>query len=48
MPVSLAGLRGVVPPVVTPLNADGTVDYASYARIIEHLLAGGVHGVFAL
>lgn len=48
MPHLLAGLRGVVPPVVTPLNADGTVDYKSYTRVIEHLLAGGVHGVFAL
>jgi hypothetical protein len=45
---SLSGFRGVVPPVVTPLHLDGSVDFASYTRVLEHLLAGGVHGVFAL
>lgn len=45
---SLSGFRGVVPPVVTPLHEDGSVDFASYARVLEHLLSGGVHGVFAL
>lgn len=39
---------GVVPPVVTPLNGDFTVDYASYTRVLEHLIAGGCHGLFAL
>ncbi len=48
MPKSLAALRGVVPPVVTPLNADFTVDYPSFTRVIEHLIQGGVHGLFFL
>jgi 4-hydroxy-tetrahydrodipicolinate synthase len=39
---------GVVPPVVTPLNADFTVDYASFTRVLEHLLDAGVHGLFVL
>lgn len=39
---------GVVPPVVTPLNEDFSVDYASYARVLEHLISNGCHGVFAL
>ncbi|WP_108460587.1 dihydrodipicolinate synthase family protein [Devosia naphthalenivorans] len=39
---------GVVPPVVTPLNADFTVDYASFTRVLEHLIDGGVHGLFVL
>lgn len=39
---------GVVPPVVTPLNSDFTVDYASFTRVIEHLLDAGVHGLFVL
>ncbi|WP_320779257.1 dihydrodipicolinate synthase family protein [Streptomyces sp. CRN 30] len=43
-----APLRGVVPPVVTPLDADGEVDTASLARLVEHLVGGGVHGLFAL
>ena len=41
-------LGGVIPPVVTPLHADGTVDYPSFTRVLEHLLAGGVHALFVL
>lgn len=40
--------RGVIPPVVTPLDDDRRVDVASLTRLVEHLLAGGVHGLFAL
>ncbi|MFG2657552.1 dihydrodipicolinate synthase family protein [Streptomyces sp. NPDC048425] len=47
MPLT-APLRGVVPPVCTPLDATGEVDTASLARLVEHLVAGGVHGLFAL
>ncbi|MFB7571335.1 dihydrodipicolinate synthase family protein [Streptomyces sp. NPDC093064] len=47
MPLT-ASLRGVVPPVCTPLDAHGEVDTASLARLVEHLLDGGVHGLFAL
>ncbi|ENQ68448.1 hypothetical protein C048_02491 [Brucella melitensis UK19/04] len=39
---------GVVPPVVTPLNDDHSVDYDSYTRVLEHLIEGGCHGLFAL
>jgi len=39
---------GVVPPVVTPLNADFTVDYASFTRVLENLIDAGVHGLFVL
>ena len=48
MPHSLTALRGVIPPVVTPLTEAGEVDFPSYTRVLEHLLNGGVHGVFAL
>ncbi|HEY3563165.1 MAG TPA: dihydrodipicolinate synthase family protein [Kribbella sp.] len=39
---------GVVPPIVTPLTAERTVDAASLERLVEHLLSAGVDGVFAL
>ncbi|TIX60600.1 MAG: dihydrodipicolinate synthase family protein, partial [Mesorhizobium sp.] len=39
---------GVVPPVVTPLHSDFTIDFASFTRTIENLLDGGVHGLFVL
>ena len=48
MPKDLKGLRGVVPPVVTPLHADFSVDFPSFTRVIEHLIGGGVHGLFFL
>lgn len=41
-------LHGIVPPVVTPYTADGGIDTASLRRVVRHLLAGGVHGLFAL
>ncbi|GAA1889544.1 dihydrodipicolinate synthase family protein [Streptomyces durmitorensis] len=43
-----APLRGVVPPVCTPLDSHGEVDTASLARLVDHLVDGGVHGLFAL
>ncbi len=44
----MAKFTGVVPPVVTPLKEDFTVDYDSFTRVIEHLIDGGVHGLFVL
>jgi 4-hydroxy-tetrahydrodipicolinate synthase len=40
--------HGVIPPVVVPLAADFSVDWPSYTRVLEHLIAGGVHGLFVL
>lgn len=40
--------QGVVPPVVTPLTETYEVDYTSFTRTIDHLIAGGVHGLFVL
>ncbi|MFI6058052.1 dihydrodipicolinate synthase family protein [Streptomyces sp. NPDC051286] len=47
MPLT-APLHGVVPPVCTPLDSHGEVDTASLAELVEHLIGGGVHGLFAL
>ncbi|MGO4671827.1 dihydrodipicolinate synthase family protein [Bosea sp. 2YAB26] len=44
----MARFHGVVPPVVTPLTRDFRVDYPSFTRVIEHLLEGGVDGLFVL
>src|SRR5690348_5082892 len=41
-------LHGIVPPRVTPLKSDGNVDAGGLERLIEHLIAGGVHGLFVL
>ncbi len=41
-------LRGVLPALVTPLHRDGGVDEPAMQRLVEHVLAGGVHGLLAL
>jgi len=42
------GLHGIVPALATPLRPDGTLDERGCRRLIEHVLAGGVHGVLVL
>ena len=39
---------GVIPPVVTPRHADGSIDTASLHNLTNHLLDGGVSGLFVL
>ena len=41
-------LSGIIPPLVTPLRDNETLDVESLERLIEHLIAGGVHGLFVL
>lgn len=41
-------IRGIIPPLVTPLTENGQIDFAGLERLLEHVLAGGVHGVFLL
>ena len=41
-------LSGVIPPVCTPLTPEGEVDAASLARLVDHLVAGGVDALFVL
>lgn len=40
--------HGVIPPVVTPRHADGSIDTASLQNVTRHLLDGGVAGLFVL
>lgn len=41
-----AALRGVIPPIVTVLNASGDLDVASQEAVCARQLEAGVHGVF--
>ncbi|MFD3581830.1 dihydrodipicolinate synthase family protein [Streptomyces sp. NPDC058683] len=41
-------LTGVVPPVCTPLTPDREVDVPSLRRLVDHLVAAGVDGLFVL
>ena len=41
-------LSGIIPPLVTPLKDNETLDVESLENLIEHLIIGGVHGLFIL
>ena len=41
-------LKGIIPPMITPLLDRNTLDCAGLERLIEHILGGGVHGLFIL
>jgi len=41
-------LRGIIPPLVTPLIDNETLDIEGLERLIEHMISGGVHGIFIL
>lgn len=43
-----ARLTGVIPPVCTPFTPDHQVDTASLVRLVDHLIDGGVSGLFVL
>lgn len=37
--------EGIYTPAITPLQADGSIDDAGFARVLEHLVASKVHGI---
>ncbi len=41
-------MSGIIPPLVTPLKDNDTLDVEGLERLIEHLIVGGVHGLFIL
>ena len=45
---SPAPWRGIFPPMVTPLKDREALDIPGLERLVEHILGGGVHGLFLL
>jgi dihydrodipicolinate synthase/N-acetylneuraminate lyase len=41
-------LKGIIPPLVTPLLDNNTLDAEGLEKLIGHILSGGVHGLFIL
>jgi len=41
-------LQGIIPPMVTPLTGRDSLDYDGLERLVEHLIAGRVNGIFLL
>ncbi len=40
--------RGILPAMITPRTKDGKVNYAVLRELIEYMINGGVHGIFAI
>ena len=41
-------IRGIIPPVATPMQANEDLDLPRLKWFLDHLIANGVHGVFVL
>jgi len=41
-------LQGIIPPLITPLSDRDQLDIAGLERLVQHIIAGGVHGLFIL
>jgi 4-hydroxy-tetrahydrodipicolinate synthase len=41
-------IRGIIPPVATPMQANEDLDLPRLKWFIDHLIASGVHGIFVL
>lgn len=41
-------IRGVVPPIVTPVDENECVEEQGLRRVVDHVIKGGVHGILAL
>src|SRR5215471_15959492 len=41
-------LIGIIPPMITPLRSRDELDVAGVERLVEHILSGGVGGLFIL
>lgn len=47
-PLFSTPLQGVIPPLVTPLTSRDTIDEEGTERLLNHVIEGGVAGVFIL
>lgn len=41
-------LRGIIVPIVTPINSDESVDFEGLLRVVQYVLDGGVQAIFVL
>ncbi len=46
--MALRTFHGIIPPMVTPLSERDALDIDGTQRLVEHLIGGGVHGIFIL
>ncbi len=39
-------ISGIIPPLVTPLTPDLAFDRSAFRKLVDHVIDGGVHGIF--
>ena len=39
-------IKGIIPPIITPMNEDESFNEAEFRNQIERQIEGGVHGIF--
>ncbi len=44
--MSYIKLKGIIPPIITPMNEDESVNYTELRNQVNRLIEGGVHGLF--
>ena len=40
--------RGVLPAMITPMTKEGSVNIPALRKLIDYMIDGGVHGIFAM
>lgn len=38
--------KGIIPPIITPFDSEGNVNYDALKQMVNHLIEEGVHGLF--
>ncbi|MGO2035635.1 MAG: dihydrodipicolinate synthase family protein [Brevibacterium sp.] len=44
----MSEFHGIIPPLLTPRTDSGELDLTGLSALVDHLVDGGVHGIFAL
>ena len=39
-------IKGIIPPIITPMNSDESINYGELRNQVNRLIDGGVHGLF--
>lgn len=46
--MNIKDLKGVIPPIITPVDENENIDENGLKSVIDYVLDGGVHGIFVL
>jgi len=46
--LNIGDIKGVIPPIITPVDKNENIDEKGLKKVIDHVLDGGVHGIFVM